>query len=264
VIADSGSRRRLQGLTRRCRCQALHANPPCQHQLSSHPLVRSAPSFRPDPHAPRAGAHSGGQGWPVFGPPRQRRAASLTAASTTAGSIASGASRRTHRTWGKESAHEQLKKLLMLTCRIFPVVCAGSRRLGRGDARCGRGGRGRHRRLSDHRTSQNPTILDRTITHVTITDPQHCLFGKRLAVIRERSGRGPTYVVVELPDGRKRPIRIASTDLAATVITSGAASDLPRISVPNAGQRRQQRRPPGLRLLLILVPARPQRHDRAS
>ena len=96
VIADSGSRRRLQGLTRRCRCQALHANPPCQHQLSSHPLVRSAPSFRPDPHAPRAGAHSGGQGWPVFGPPRQRRAASLTAASTTAGSIASGASRRTH------------------------------------------------------------------------------------------------------------------------------------------------------------------------
>ena len=110
VIADSGSRRRLQGLTRRCRCQAFHANPPCRHQLSSHPLVRSAPSFRPDPHAPRAGAHSGGQGWPVFGPPRQRRAASLTAASTTAGSIASGASRRTHRTWGKKSAHEQLKK----------------------------------------------------------------------------------------------------------------------------------------------------------
>jgi hypothetical protein len=57
------------------------------------------------------------------------------------------------------------------------------------------------------------------------------LFGKKLAVIRERSGRGPTYVVVELPDGRKRPIRIASTDLAAMVITSGAASDLPRISI---------------------------------
>jgi hypothetical protein len=27
VIADSGSRRRLQGLTRRCRCQAFHASP---------------------------------------------------------------------------------------------------------------------------------------------------------------------------------------------------------------------------------------------
>ena len=92
------------------RAHSAVASPPCRHQLSSHPLVRSAPSFRPDPHAPCAGAHSGGQGWPVFGPPRQRRAASLTAASTTAGSIASGASRRTHWTWGKKSAHEQLKK----------------------------------------------------------------------------------------------------------------------------------------------------------
>jgi hypothetical protein len=113
------------------------------------------------------------------------------------------------------------------------MICADvptNHRRARG-ARCGRDDQGRHRRLSGHRTSQNPTILDRTITHVTITDPQHCLFGKRLAVIRERSGRGPTYVVVELPDGRKRPIRIASTDLAAMVITSGAAPDLPRISI---------------------------------
>ena len=52
--------------------------------LRSHPFVRSAPSFRPDLRAPRAGARSGSQGWPVFGPPRQRREASLTAASTTA------------------------------------------------------------------------------------------------------------------------------------------------------------------------------------
>jgi hypothetical protein len=38
-------------------------------------------------------------------------------------------------------------------------------------------------------------------------------------------------VVVALPDGRKRSIRIASTDLAATVIRSGAVAVLPRISV---------------------------------
>ena len=44
----------------------------------------------PDLRAPRAGARSGGQGWPVFGPPRQRRAASLTAASTTATSTRTG------------------------------------------------------------------------------------------------------------------------------------------------------------------------------
>src|SRR3974390_3592457 len=56
----------------------------------SNPFVRSAPSFRPDLRAVRAVERSGGQGWPVFGPPRQRRAASLTAASTTASSTASG------------------------------------------------------------------------------------------------------------------------------------------------------------------------------
>ena len=55
-----------------------------------HPFVRSQPSFRPDLRARHAGARSGGQGWPVFGPPRQRREASLTVASTTAASIASG------------------------------------------------------------------------------------------------------------------------------------------------------------------------------
>src|ERR1700686_1789349 len=69
---------------------------PCRHAGIArlpprcNPSVRSAPSFHPDLHAPRAGARSGGQGWPVFGPPRQRREASLTAASTTASSIASG------------------------------------------------------------------------------------------------------------------------------------------------------------------------------
>ena len=52
--------------------------------LRSNPSVRSAPSFRPDLHARYADARSGGQGWPAFGPPLQRREASLTAASTTA------------------------------------------------------------------------------------------------------------------------------------------------------------------------------------
>jgi hypothetical protein len=110
-------------------------------------------------------------------------------------------------------------------------ACAWKVRPIRADRHCGRCDPGWRPRTSAHRTTQNPTILDRTITHVTITDPRHCLFGKKLAVIRERSGRGPTYVVVELPDGRKRPIRIASTDLAAAVISSGAAPDLARISV---------------------------------
>ena len=35
----------------------------------SYPLVRSAPSLRPDLHARHAGARSGSPGWPAFGPP---------------------------------------------------------------------------------------------------------------------------------------------------------------------------------------------------
>ncbi|WP_375784844.1 hypothetical protein ACE10Z_35025 [Bradyrhizobium sp. Pha-3] len=69
------------------------------------------------------------------------------------------------------------------------------------------------------------------MSHVTITDPHHFLFGHRLEVLKERSGRGPAYVVVALPDGRRRAVRIASTDLAETAITSRPdAADLPRVS----------------------------------
>ena len=113
--------------------------------------------------------------------------------------------------------------------RVYGFV-ACSPRLDRSGGRYGSGGRGQRRRRWGHRTPLNPTILDRTVTHITVTDPQHCLCGKRLTVLRERSGRGSAYLVVALPDGRKRSIRIASTDLASTVTTSGAP-DLPRISV---------------------------------
>ena len=70
------------------------------------------------------------------------------------------------------------------------------------------------------------------MSHVTITDPHHFLFGHRLEVLKERSGRGPAYVVVALPDGRRRGVRIASTDLTETSIAFRPnAADLPRISV---------------------------------
>ena len=161
----------------------------------------------PDPPAPCAGAHSGGQGWPVFGPPRQRRAASLTAASTTAGSIASGASRRTHQTWGEKSAHEQLKKkLLMLTCRIFPVVCAGSRRRGRGGARYGRGGRGQHRRLSDRRDGaaqcHHPRVVQRP-AHRRVRPDRRLL--RTVHARREKSLGGRINIQSRRGVGRGRP-----------------------------------------------------------
>jgi hypothetical protein len=67
------------------------------------------------------------------------------------------------------------------------------------------------------------------VSHVTITDPRHSLYGQRLAVLADRSGRGPAYVAVMLPDGRRRSVRTAATDLAAPFHPAGC--DLPRISV---------------------------------
>ena len=77
-----------------------------------------------------------------------------------------------------------------------------------------------------------PSSLIELVSHVTITDPHHFLFGQRLAVARGRSGRGPAYVVVELADGRKRSVRIAATDLVPPADTPSAPGpQLPRISV---------------------------------
>src|SRR5258708_5417055 len=79
------------------------------------------------------------------------------------------------------------------------VAC--SPRLDRSGGRYGPGGRGQRRRRWGHRTSQSATILGRIVSHLTVTDPRHALYGNRLAVQTGRSGRGPAYVVVELPDG---------------------------------------------------------------
>jgi hypothetical protein len=84
---------------------------------------------------------------------------------------------------------------------------------------------------SVNRTSRNDTIRDR-LSHVTVTDPQHPLFGNRFAVLGERSGRGSAFVVVELADGRRRSIRVACTDLAeATVRPLSPPPEVGRISV---------------------------------
>ena len=67
---------------------------------------------------------------------------------------------------------------------------------------------------------------------VTVTDSRHSLFGQQFTVLSERSGRGPAFVVVELPDGRRRSIRIAFTDLGrAPPAADQNAADLPRVSV---------------------------------
>jgi hypothetical protein len=81
------------------------------------------------------------------------------------------------------------------------------------------------------RTRQSATILGRVVSHLTITDPHHFLFGHRLSVVPERSARGSAYVVVALPDGRRRSVRIASTNLVEAPTMPGPdIPSLPRIS----------------------------------
>jgi hypothetical protein len=116
--------------------------------------------------------------------------------------------------------------------RAGPWSGAGFRRRDRAGGRCGRDDPAQRRHRWDHGTLQSATILDRVVSHVTVTDPRHSLFGSKIAVLPERSGRGPAYVVVELSDGRRRSIRKSSTDLGEPPITANAkGSAVPRISV---------------------------------
>jgi hypothetical protein len=76
---------------------------------------------------------------------------------------------------------------------------------------------------------QATPILDGVVSHITVTDPHHALCGQVLPLVSLHSARGPAYIVVALPDGRRRSLRRASTDLAGTA--EAPLYDGPRISV---------------------------------
>src|SRR5712672_2131871 len=119
--------------------------------------------------------------------------------------------------------------------RLGPSCC--SRSLARGTSEAARWSRAicrstSGRPCSAHRTLQSATILDRVVSQVTVTDPRHSLFGSKLTALPERSARGPTYIVVQLSDGRRRSIRVSSTDLGEPPIASDSkGSAVPRISL---------------------------------
>ena len=113
----------------------------------------------------------------------------------------------------------------------LPRVRRSFRRRVRCGGHCERAGPRWRRHRSDRRIRQSATILGRVVSHLTITDPHHFLFGHRLSVVPERSARGSAYVVVALPDGRRRSVRIASTNLAEAPTMPGPdIPSLPRIS----------------------------------
>jgi hypothetical protein len=69
------------------------------------------------------------------------------------------------------------------------------------------------------------------VSHVTVTDRHHALYGQRLRLVPIRSSRGPAYIVVELPGGRRRSLRRSVTDLTgAAEATPSAEQEAPRIS----------------------------------
>jgi Family of unknown function (DUF5372) len=65
----------------------------------------------------------------------------------------------------------------------------------------------------DHRTLRTAADFERVVPSVTVTDPHHPLLGQQLKLLSLRCGRGPAYVAIALPDGRRRLMRRAATDL---------------------------------------------------
>ena len=56
-------------------------------------------------------------------------------------------------------------------------------------------------------------VVDGLVSQVRIVSARHPLFGQTFPVVAERSSRGPGFLVVRLPDGRKRSLLRSITDL---------------------------------------------------
>ena len=66
--------------------------------------------------------------------------------------------------------------------------------------------------------------LDRVVSEVTVCARRHAPFGLTLPVVSRRSGRGPRFIVVQLPDGRTRSLLRSITDLEMEHSPAGADS----------------------------------------
>ncbi len=72
-------------------------------------------------------------------------------------------------------------------------------------------------------TKQNATVFDQLVSHVTITDPTHALFGRTLPVIRTPApAHWKRFVLVELPTGEPRRVPCSATDLAQSTSSQSA------------------------------------------
>ncbi|MGE4339969.1 MAG: DUF5372 family protein [Pigmentiphaga sp.] len=81
------------------------------------------------------------------------------------------------------------------------------------------------------RTPHDAADLDRRVTHVSVIDPHHPLFGTRLRISERHSCRGEAVVVLILADGRERSVPRAATDLADDPILHSSIHRQARISM---------------------------------
>ena len=118
-------------------------------------------------------------------------------------------------------------------CRPVPDFAsfAGSLPSGRCGRHCGPSGRGWRPPWWDPRTSHDAAELDRRVTHVSIIDPHHPLFGTDLRLAKRTSRRGAAVIVVILSDGRERSVPRAATNLAEDPIPESIIFSQARISV---------------------------------
>ncbi len=65
---------------------------------------------------------------------------------------------------------------------------------------------------------------------MAIIDPHHALSGQQFELVSVHSARGPAFVVIALPDGRRRSVRRSITDLAGATSTNRSDEAL-RVSV---------------------------------
>jgi hypothetical protein len=110
-----------------------------------------------------------------------------------------------------------------------PAAAASSRPAAQSGARCAPIGPESRRRRSGPRTLRSAPNFERVVSSVTVTDPRHPLFGQVLKLLSLTCGQGPAFIAVALPDGRRRLVRRAATDLERPLTPPSSAQ--PRISV---------------------------------
>ena len=84
--------------------------------------------------------------------------------------------------------------------------------------------------VASQQTEQNTPQLER-LTHVSITDPAHPLFGQTLEIVRLSSPLGKENLTLLLPNGQHRSVPRRVTDLAEPVSPQEQRRHLAPISI---------------------------------